>query len=255
MTYGRRDVPSFPPMRGAVRIAAVLLCGLAAAAADAAPPISRQAYSISEFDTVRLEAPLDVVVTTDKGVAASATGDRDTLDRIDLRVNSGILVIRLRTNGSFGGSGDGRARAATKLSISTNLLQRVTVMGAGTLSVDRLKGAQVQAMLSGGGRLTVARVEADKADVALGGSGSMTLLGSVPDAKVTMSGSGRLDGTGFVAQRLVVVTEGSADAQLAARDTATVSANGTGQVTVVGKANCTVRKVGSASITCAGAVY
>ncbi|MET0248919.1 MAG: hypothetical protein ABW164_04245, partial [Sphingobium sp.] len=44
-----------------------------------AAPVSRQTYSISEFDTVRLDAPMEVVITTGKGVSAIGTGDRDTL--------------------------------------------------------------------------------------------------------------------------------------------------------------------------------
>lgn len=255
MIQNRRDARSLPLSRSVTPIAAVFLCA-GAPAAWAAPLPAHQSYSISEFDAVRLEAPLDVAVTTDTGVSASATGDRDTLDRIELRVNSRTLIIRLRNAPTLGGSGDGgRGRVPTHLSLSTNLVQHATVMGSGMLAIDRLKGARVDATLSGSGHLTIPRVEADRINVGLAGSGVMTLTGTVLEAIVTMSGSGRLEAAPLLAQRLRIDTEGSGDAQLSARETAAATANGTGQITITGKAVCTVRKTGSASITCGGQVF
>lgn len=254
MIQNRRDAHPLLSVGSALCLAAVPFCPAAALAA--APTPAHQSYSISEFDTIRLEAPLEVTVATDKGVSASATGDRDTLDRIVLQMNARTLVVRLRNAPTLGGSGDGgRGRLPTRIALSTNLVQHAIVMGSGMLSVDRLKGQRVEAMLSGSGRLTVPRVEADRIDVGLAGSGTMVLGGAVPDAGVTMSGSGRLDAGALSVQRLRVDTEGSVDAQLSARDTAAATANGTGQIVITGKATCTVRKTGSASVTCAGGVF
>ncbi|MET0365507.1 MAG: DUF2807 domain-containing protein [Sphingobium sp.] len=223
-------------------------------AATAAPPPARQSYSISDFDTIRLEAPVEVSIVTGKGVSATGTGDRDTLDALSLEINSRTLVIRMRNRMAMGGSG-GKARLPTRIALTTGAVQRATLLGAGNLSIDSLKGARVNATLSGAGRLTVARVEADRLDVGQAGSGTLTLAGSTLELVASMSGSGRLDAAALDARRVRIDTEGSIDAQLAAREEATATANGTGQIAIAGKPTCTVRKTGSASITCGAMTY
>ncbi|HEX7872697.1 MAG TPA: DUF2807 domain-containing protein [Sphingobium sp.] len=220
----------------------------------AAPPVARQSYSISDFDTIRLEAPVEVAVTTGKGASATGSGDRDTLDALSLEINSRTLVIRIRDRLTIGGSG-GKARAATRITLTTGEMRRAALLGAGTLILDRLKGAHVNATLSGAGRLTIARVDADRIDVGQAGSGTLTLTGSALDMVAAVSGSGRLDAATLDARRVRVSTEGSVDVQLTAREEASASANGTGQIAIAGKPTCTVRKSGSASVTCAGLSY
>jgi hypothetical protein len=216
----------------------------------------RQNYSVSDFDSVRVEAPIDVVVTTGKGTTANATGDRDTLDSLDLQITNHSLSIRMRSGTTFGGnSGKARARAPTRLILTTNELRRAAVMGAGSLTVDRLKGDRIEAIVRGSGVLTIARADGDKADVGLLGAGSMTLGGAALDVVATVSGSGRVDASALNAHRLRIDTEGSVDVQAKASEEAIASANGTGRLVVTGSAKCTVRKVGSASITCGGEVY
>lgn len=237
--------------------AAVLLCAAAsvwAIAGQAAPVVSRQTFVVTDFDTIRLEAPIDVTVVTGKGSSAIGTGDRDTLDSLDLSVTAHVLVIRLRSMTTLGGSG-GKARAPTRIALTTGDLHRAILLGSGTLSVDRLKGDRVEATVRGAGVLTVPRIEADRIDVGLMGAGTMTLAGTVLDMTAAVSGSGRLDASALEARRLRIDTEGAVDAQAKARDEAFATASGTGRLMVTGKAQCTVRKTGNASISCSGEMY
>lgn len=219
-----------------------------------AAPVARQTYTISEFDTVRLEAPVQVILATGRGVSASGTGDRDTLDGLVLDVSGRVLTIRNRQVMTLGGSG-GKARAPTILTLTTGDLRRASVLGSGSMSVDRLKGAQTDARVQGSGTLTVAALATDRLDVGLTGAGSMTLSGAVPDMTVAVSGSGRLDAAALRVERLRIDAEGSGDVQAQAVRQASASANGTGRIVVTGKPQCTVHKMGNASITCGGAVY
>lgn len=218
------------------------------------PPISRQTYALSDFDTVRLDAPIEVVVTTGKGVSAIGTGDRDTLDTLMLDISSGVLTIRLRQSFTLGGSG-GKARAPTRLSLTTSALRRANVLGSGSLTVDRLKGALADASVQGSGTLTVPRIDAERLNIGLLGAGSILLGGVAPDVTASVSGSGRLDTSALDVRRLRIDAEGSADVQAKASEEARASANGSGRILVTGAGQCTVRKAGSASITCGGEVY
>jgi hypothetical protein len=99
-------------------------------------------------------------------------------------------------------------------------------------------------------------VEVDRLDVGLLGAGSITLAGGATlDLTTTISGSGRLDAGGLVARRARIEAEGSADARIGARDEAIATANGTGQLTIIGPARCTIRKIGSSSISCGDRIY
>lgn len=226
----------------------------AAAAPAMTAPVSRQTYSISEFDAVRVDAPIDVAITTGKGVSATGTGDRETLDTLTLDISSRTLTIKIRQTISLGGSG-GKTRAPTRLILTTNALRRATLVGSGNLTVDRLKGTFTEARLQGSGALTIAASETDRLSVGLQGAGTITLAGSAPDMTASVSGSGRLDTTALNVQRLRVSTEGSADVRVMANVEAHASAAGAGRIEVLGTAQCTVRKIGNANITCGGESY
>lgn len=253
MIQNRRAARSPLSWGGAV-IAAVFLCGPLPCPADAAPPSARRTFVVTDFDTVRLEAPIDATIVTGKGASAIGTGDRDTLDALELTVNGNALTIRMRKVASLGGSG-GKARLPTRIAITTGELRRATVSGAGNLTADRLKGQRTEATLRGAGAINVGRVATDRLDVGLLGAGSMTLGGTALQMTATISGSGRLDAVALDARRIKIDTEGAVDAQVSAREEAIVGANGDGRLVVGGNAKCTVRKMGNASVTCGGEVY
>ncbi|MCE7797671.1 DUF2807 domain-containing protein [Sphingobium sufflavum] len=271
MTIGRRDArPPLPATADrsasgtgrATRIAAAFSWAMLVATgpaflpqpALAAPAVARQTYTLTDFDTVRVDAPIEVVVTSGKGASALGTGDRAILDALTLDTSSGILTIRQRSGVILGGSG-GKARAPTRLTLTTGDLRRAMLNGAGSLTVDRLKGGRTEATVRGSGTLTIARVETDRLDIALIGAGSMILTGKAIEIVAAVGGSGRLDATGLDAQRIRIDTEGSIDARLTASGTTTATSNGTGRVTIAGKGQCVVRKTGNASIRCGGADY
>jgi len=237
-------------------VAAVFLCAVlpGGGAASAAPQPSRRTFVVTDFDTVRLEAPIEITIVTGKGASAIGTGDRDTLDGLELTANGDALTIRLHKVVALGGSG-GKARLPTRIALTTNQLRRASVSGAGNLTADRLKGDRTEASLRGAGTLRIARVETDRIDVGLLGAGSMTLAGQALQMTATMSGSGRLDATALDVRRVRIDTEGAVDAQVKARDEAIAGANGDGRLVVAGTAKCTVRKAGSASIMCGGEMY
>lgn len=235
-------------------IAAVLLW--VGAPAFAAPAPARQMFVVTDFDTVRLEAPIEVTVVTGKGASAVGTGDRATLDTLDLAVNGRTLTVRMHKDVSLGGSGEGgKPRLPTRIALTTGDLRRAIVSGVGILSADRLTGDRTEATVRGPGSLTLGRVATDRIDIGLLGAGSITLAGTALDMVATISGSGRLDAAALDARRLRIDTEGPADAKATAREEAVAAANGPGRLVIAGPAKCTVRKTGSASITCGGAVY
>lgn len=249
MTISRRDA-RLPLALGLASLAAAFSWP-----ARGAPPTARQSYVVTDFDTVRLEAPVEVVLTTGRGSSAVGNGDRDLLEALDFTVSARTLTIRLRQTAPLNGTGSGGARAPTRVALTTGELHRAIVMGTGTFTIDRLKGERTEATVRGAGTLTIGAVESDRLDAGLLGAGTLKLGGAAIELMASVSGSGRLDAATLNTHRVRLEMEGSPDTQLNAREEATVFVSGTGRLVVTGPAHCAVRKLGNANITCGGQIY
>src|SRR3546814_2216384 len=82
------------------------------------------------------------------------------------------------------------------------------------------------------------------------GNGTMTLGGTVKTARMTLSGAGALDAGALAVGELISDSEGAGDHRLRAVKSAAVTSRGIGKVVVLGRPVCTVRNVGSGSVTC-----
>src|SRR3546814_3406344 len=58
----------------------IVFAGVPALAAE-------QQYSVTHFDTVRMQAPFRVIISTGKGNSGRGEGERDALDRVSLDVS------------------------------------------------------------------------------------------------------------------------------------------------------------------------
>lgn len=228
---------------------AVLGAAMLAAAAPAAAAEKR--YGLTSFEAVEVTADVIVEVVTKSPVSAVATGPADALDRLTVEAQNGKLVIGMR---QF--AGDDKRRAplgAVTLRINAANLRAATLVGAGSLQIDQLKGTRVSIGLRGPGRLIVDKVTADRLGVAMIGNGTMTLGGTAKDAQMTLSGAGAVDAGALAVDALVSDSEGAGDHLFRAVKSAAVTTRGLGKVVVLGKPVCTVRNTGSGSVQC-GAV-
>lgn len=205
-------------------------------------------YGLTSFDRIMVEADYVVEVTTRSPVSAVATGSAEALDRVVVDSDNGTLTIRSR---QFAGD-ENRKKPLGPVTIRVNatLLREAAVAGAGSLSIDRMKGATVALGLHGPGRLTVADITADRLSVAMIGNGTMALSGAAKRAQMILSGAGSLDAGKLVVSDLTTDSEGSGDHIFNAVQTAAVTTRGLGKTVVLGHPSCTVRNVGSGSVRC-----
>lgn len=229
-----------------VAASALLLAGLAAAPAQAAT----QSYSVSRFDSIRVLAPVKVVITTGGGVSGRGEGDRSALDRIDLTMSGSTLTVRMKP-----AQMDDPAGGRATVILSTEQLQRVMLAGGGSLSVDRMKGLNATVQLSGSGNVSVGTMAVDRLDVSIMGSGQMTTAGSAAVLNATISGPGALLGEGLKAKQVKILGDGPGNVIVTATTDADVVSRGSGDVTVLGKAACKVNRGGTGNIQCGGKDY
>lgn len=225
-------------------LAAFLLFGLAPAAAAAA----ERTYSVTDFDRVQVDGPYEVVLTTGGASGARATGSPRALDAVTVEVSGSTL--RIHPNRSAWGGYPGEPVETASIRLTTRELKAATLLGAGSLAIDRAGGLRTDLSLAGSGRLSVGAVQADQLVVALLGAGRISLAGSARQLRASVQGSGDLDAAALKVEDAQVDAQTSGTIAFEARRAVTLTANGPGDVAITGNAACTVKAAGSGRIRC-----
>lgn len=230
---------SFPRLT-VLAVAVILLTGPAAAA--------EKRFGLSSFESIEVLADVDVEVTARAPVNAVATGPQGLLDRLVLENRDGRLVISEK---KYAGD-ENRPTPAGGVTVRINAasLQSATLVGAGSLQIDKLRGARVAIGLRGPGKLSVGDIAADRLAVAMVGNGTMTLGGKAKSGQMTLSGANMLDAGRLAVDELTSDSEGAGDHILNAIKTAAITTRGIGKTVVLGRPACTVRNTGSGSVAC-----
>lgn len=228
-------------LRWAATMAAALLVFGPAAAAE-------KRYGLTSFEAIEVRADVEVEVAARAPVSAIATGPQDALDRLEVEARDGRLIIGERRFEAD----EKRAVSRGPVTIRVNAanLRSATLVGAGSLRIDTLKGQRVTIGLRGPGRLSVARIVADRLSVAAIGNGTMTLGGEAKQADVILSGASMVDAGTLRVDALTSDSEGAGDHRFHAVKSAAITARGVGQTVVLGRPTCTVRNVGSGTVDC-----
>ncbi len=221
------------------RFLAPLLIVLAATPSLAA----ERRFTITSFDRIRMEAPFDVVLATNKSPNAKAEGPAGALDLVDLQVEGRTLIVRQRS------STGARTSAPIRLTIATPDLTTATVVGTGRLQIDRMTGLTVNLALAGPGLLKVADLRADRLNLVAGGSGAVALAGAVKTGNVLAEGSVVVDAGALGAEELVLVATGNSELRAAARRTVKVTASGAATVPLQSPVACIQKVSGAATVS------
>lgn len=233
----------------------IALAFLATAGATPAAAEEQRTWPVASFDRLRIEGPVDVVVTPGSPSARTVAADRATAARLSIASEGNVLIVRLTGAAPAGlGTGDG-AVAAARVALAVPRLSAVRHQGSGRVSVARLVGERVDVGGTGGGTLTVDAIETRQLAATLVGGGTLTLAGRVTRARLTLNGEGTLNAAALVADEAAVSLVGSGEVIAAARYAAQVAAGpAAGRVAVAGGARCTIRASGEAKVRCGTAL-
>lgn len=225
-----------------MRILPVLFALMLAGPALAA----ERSYSITDYDRIRLDAPVRVTVATGRSPSARATGDQAGLDRLKVEVQGRTLVIGRNVSAWSANA----PTAPVSLALSAFALRAAAVNGAGTLAIDRLRGPTLQLVVAGSGAIEAKAIEADVLSVIVAGDGRATVAGTAKRADYALRGTGGVVADALIAEDLKLAADGPGDVKAAARRTAAIASSGSGAISVAGKPACTVRATGSAEVRC-----
>ncbi len=227
--------------------AAALVAGCGAAAVSAAGDASRN-FQVSGFDRLSVAGSTDVTVVTGKAASVRATGDAESLDRLEITVENNVLHVgtKRRLGGWLGGWKNYHAHVF----VTVPMLRGAEVAGSADVGVDRVDTGDFAASVTGSGNVKIASLTAKTAQFEVTGSGDVTAAGDTQALSVKLSGSGDAHLGGLKSGSLTVSLRGSGNVGAFATRSAAISLAGSGDVTVRGGASCTKSKSGSGSINC-----
>lgn len=224
-----------------------LLALLLAAATPAAA--TDRVFSVGSYDRVRVDGPFEIRIVTGGSPRATASGDRELIERLTIAVNGTLLTVRLGSSG-WAEMPRRSTRTPPVITLSTPRLSSLAISAGARATVTRMAAQRIDLRVIGSGTLTVDRADTDQLNAALTGSGTMTLGGRANRATLLADGAGTIDASALDVKDLIVRLEGAGEMRAAARYTAQVTSNGLGRVTVSGDATCMVRALSGGPVTC-----
>jgi hypothetical protein len=231
----------------AMKTIVATLMGLAACMAAPAESAERR-YSVTDFDRVQIEGPYQVSLATGLGSAVRAVGSQAAIDRVSIEVQG--RTLRVRTNRSAWGGYPGDTPGTVVIEATTRALSAASVIGSGSLAIDKARGLKLDLAVSGSGRLGLAQADADNLVIALVGSGKISVGGKAKQLRASIQGSGDFDGRALSVDDAQIIADTAGEIAVGVRRTAKVNAIGPGGVEMIGHADCTLSGPAAAEVRC-----
>lgn len=226
---------------------AAILVSLAAMLAASPAASAERTLSVTSFDRIRVDGPFKVTLTTGVAPFARVTGSSSAIDRVSVDVQGRTLVVRPSLS-SWGGY-PGEATGPAEIVLGTHDLSQAWLNGAGSLSIDRVRGLTFGFDLQGSGSVAIANMDVDQLRVGLNGAGSATLAGKAPKLTAIVRGVSSLDASALQVKDAAIGAEGPAQIKASVTGTLKLDARGTSTIDIAGTPACTVTAQGSATVT------
>jgi hypothetical protein len=214
----------------------------------AAPAIAEtRNFGITDFSKIRVDGPYKVTVATGVAPFARASGSAAALDRVAIEVRGDTLVVH--SDASSWGGYPGKDPGPLEISVGTHDLTNAWLNGAGSLAIDRVKGLSFALSVQGSGAGEIDDASADQMNVNLVGTASAKLAGHARKVTAIVRGMSTLDAARLQSHDAAVSAEGSATIDSAVSNEVTVNASGTSTIRLTGAPACTLKVVGSTSVS------
>jgi hypothetical protein len=203
-------------------------------------------FGITDFTKIRVSGPYKVSVATAVAPFARASGSAAGLDRVMVEVRGDTLVVQ--SNPSWGGY-PGSDPGPVEVSIGTHDLNGVSLIGSGSIAIDRVKSQRFMLAVQGSGAAGIANVAADQLNISLEGTANARLAGKAGKVTALVRGLSTLEAADLATPSADIDADGTATVDANVTDTARVNAWGPATVRLTGRPSCTLKVQGSASVS------
>lgn len=206
-------------------------------------------YIVTSFDTIRVEAPVRIVLTTGGGVNGSGEGDREALDRVNLSVSGGTLTVRMAEAPGGAQADDGTTPPPT-LYLATGQIRHAMVLGGGVLTIKQLAALEADLALNGNGMLVADDLDVERLNLYVSGGGKMIVKGRTRALRASVNGPGALDASGLDARNATIANDGIGSIHATVHGPAKVVSTGSGDTVVDGSPICAITRRGIGTVRC-----
>jgi hypothetical protein len=177
---------------------------------------NRETRNVDTFTKISFGVPGNAYITQGSTQKVELEGSKEVLEKVQVTVESGKLVIRSKDNwGSWNWGKEDRITVY----ITAKDFRALSVSGSGTMETKtKLITGDLDLSVSGSGNLK-AEVQSNNLDTNVSGSGNIRLRGTANNLNSSISGSG------------------SVEAEVSIANKVDVSISGSGKLTASGKAN------------------
>lgn len=213
----------------------------------AAPAIAAERhYSVTSFDRIRIDGGYRVTLATGVAPFATASGNQAALDGVTIDVQGRTLIVHADRAAWDVTPTEGRGPLT--ITLGTHDLTAAWVNGAGSLTIDRVRGLGFDLALQGAGAASIGDVAIDQFRLAMAGSGIVRLAGTVHRLTAIVRGSSTLEASALATKDAVIGAEGPSTVRVGVSNSAKVDAAGLAAVSLVGAPACTIKLSGSATV-------
>ncbi len=225
-----------------IRLALLLTAVAAATPANAA----ERRFDASDFDRVAVSGSDNVRIQQGKGFAVVASGESADLEKLDVRVEKGVLKIG-RKDSVWGWGSSGKDMT---VSVTLPALHGLSLAGSANVQADKGSGDTFDVRVAGSGNLLLASLDTRTANLAISGSGDVKLSGRCGALNVKIAGSGDANLASLACTNTAISIAGSGNVSAHATGQAAVRIAGSGDVRITGGATCTKKVAGSGNVQC-----
>lgn len=237
-------------MRSLSFLAAVALAGCSntSDAATAAGEGTTRTFAITDFSGISLRGSDDVDVRVGTGFSVRAEGPSAELDKLEIIRDGDTLKVGRKKN--LAGMSWSGGRRGVKVFVTMPRIVTAQIVGSGNLAIDRIDGQRFGGDAAGSGNLSIAALNVPDARLTIAGSGDIDASGRVERLTVNLAGSGNVSAGGVKATSATVSLAGSGDVRATVAGPAQVSLVGSGDVDLGPQARCSISKTGSGDVRC-----
>lgn len=228
-----------------------VLAALAFATAPTPADAATKSFLVGSYDELIIEGDIIVKLDNLKAPSARASGDHSLVEALKIERNG--LTVRVRIQDYEGTTQAAKIGAPLVVTLGGRGVRKVSVDGNAQVDINQMRapGLVVTLKMAGAGQINVSKIESDRIDVGLAGTGGINIQGGkIRAARLSVSGSGKMDAPKLALMQANLFQQGNASTHLSVNEKIEITNSGSGSIQVDGPATCFVRQPGSAKIVC-----
>jgi len=199
-------------------------------------------FKVGQYSKIKIEGFCEVRYYSASSDTVTLSVQPNIFEYYTVEVINGELIVNTSKRIFYS------ANNVPVLTISTPVLNRVAIEGAGTFKAyDKIVSDSLEFILRGAGTAK-AELEAGSIYADLSGAGKLELTGKADTAVLNMSGAGELNALSLKTQEAKIELNGAGKVSIHCTDSLKIDADGAGAVEYKGSPNLNINKNGIVSI-------